>query len=86
MMMVSALGLVFKATFKEYILEHLPIMDQVELFNDNSDEFVQAKTLFSQQYSQDCLQCKCREIGSSTTTSSSAMGTTRYKAYQPHQL
>lgn len=57
MMMVSALGLVLKATFKEYILEHLPIMDQVELFNDGTPEFSRAKAVFTQQYSQDCLQC-----------------------------
>lgn len=47
LMMVSVMGLVLKTTFKEFILERLPVLEQLELFNDGSQEFAQMKVLFS---------------------------------------
>jgi|FrelakmetLWP11LW_1041352.scaffolds.fasta_scaffold43419_2 hypothetical protein len=37
MLLVSILGLVLKVVFQDYILEHLPIREQLALFDVNSE-------------------------------------------------
>ena len=37
MLLVSILGLVLKVVFHDYILEHLPIREQLALFDVNSE-------------------------------------------------
>lgn len=46
-MMASVLALVLKTIFNEFVLERLPIIEQLDLFNDGSPEFKQMKLLFT---------------------------------------
>jgi hypothetical protein len=48
--MASVLALALKTIFNEFVLERLPIIEQLDLFNDGSAEFKQMKFLFTKQY------------------------------------
>ena len=47
LLQAAVLSLVLKVTFQDYVLEHLPIVEQLDLFNDGTPEFAQAKSLYS---------------------------------------
>ena len=49
MLQVSVLSLVLKVIFQDYVLEHLPITEQLELFDDASPEFLLAQSLYLQK-------------------------------------
>jgi len=46
MLQVSVLSLVLKVIFQDYVLEHLSILEQLDLFDDASAEFKLAQTLY----------------------------------------
>lgn len=46
MLQVSVLSLVLKVIFQDYVLEHLSITEQLDLFDDASAEFKLAQTLY----------------------------------------
>lgn len=49
MLQVSVLSLVLKVVFQDYVLEHLSITEQLDLFDDASAEFKLAQTLYLAQ-------------------------------------
>jgi len=46
MLQVSVLSLVLKVIFQDYVLEHLSITEQLDLFDDDTAEFKFAQNLY----------------------------------------